>query len=181
MFDQGVSRRLIRGRLVSALLVLGALALVLLAVIGSMLENVAQKVNENVDEALGWQPPGFGVLLGVVAPAAVVFLVVVLLYRYLPHHRPRWLAALYGGAAAAVAHQAVQAGLGWYLSGPADFTKVYGSASAVFAFLLSVYLSANAFVIGAILTRALDEQQASRLENSVRSASTSDSPEQSGA
>ena len=88
------------------------------------------------------------------APAAVVFLVVVLLYRYLPHHRPRWLAALYGGAAAAVAHQAVQAGLGWYLSGPADFTKVYGSASAVFAFLLSVYLSANAFVLGAILTRA---------------------------
>ena len=60
VFDQGVSRRLIRGRLVSALLVLGALALVLLAVIGSMLENVAQKVNENVDEALGWQPPGFG-------------------------------------------------------------------------------------------------------------------------
>ena len=180
VFDQGVSRRLIRGRLVSALLVLGALALVLLAVIGSMLENVAQKVNQNVDEALGWQPPGFGVLLGVVAPAAVVFLVVVLLYRYLPHHRPRWLAALYGGAAAAVAHQAVQAGLGWYLSGPADFTKVYGSASAVFAFLFSVYLSASAFVLGAILTRALDEQQASRLENSVRSASTSDSPQQSG-
>ena len=114
VFDQGVSRRLIRGRLVSALLVLGALALVLLAVIGSMLENVAQKVNQNVDEAPRLAAARIRVLLGVVAPAAVVFLVVVLLYRYLPHHRPRRLAALYGGAAAAVAHQAVQAGLGWY-------------------------------------------------------------------
>jgi uncharacterized BrkB/YihY/UPF0761 family membrane protein len=62
VFDQGASRGLIRGRLVSALLVLGALALVLLAVIVSMLENVARKVNDNVGETLGWQPFGFGIL-----------------------------------------------------------------------------------------------------------------------
>jgi membrane protein len=157
VFDEGVSRSLIRGRLVSALLVLGALVLILLAVIVSMLENVARKVNANVEEALGWQPPGFGLLLGVVVPAVAVFLVFVLLYRYLPRHRPGWRAALLGGGAAALAHQAVQVGLDWYLAGPADFTKVYGSASAIFAFLFSVYLSALAFVICAILTRVLDE------------------------
>jgi len=157
VFDDGASRSLIRGRLVSALLVLGALGLVLLAVAVSMLENVVRKLNDTVGEALGWQPSGFGILLGVVVPAAVVFLVFVLLYRYLPHHRPGWRATLLGGAAAAVGHQAVQVGLGWYLSGPADFTAVYGSASAVFAFLFSVYLSAIAFVIGANLTHALDE------------------------
>jgi membrane protein len=92
----------------------------------------------------------------------VVFLVFVLLFRYLPHHRPGWRAALLGGAIAALGHQAVQVGLAWYLSGPADFTEVYGSASTVFAFLLSVYLSASAFVICAILTDVLDEQHASR-------------------
>ena len=133
MFDGGASRGLIRGRLVSALLVLGALGLVLLAVIVSMLENVARNVSKNVGDALGWQPPGFGILLGIVVPAAAVFLVFVLLYHYLPHHRPGWRAALLGAAVAALGHQAVQLGLGWYLSGPADFTKVYGSASAIFA------------------------------------------------
>jgi len=156
VFDQGRSRTLIRGRLVSALLVLGALALILLAVVVSMVENVVRKVNENVGDALGWQPFGFGILFGVAVPAAAVFLVFVLLYRYLPHRRPGWRAALLGGGAAAAAHQAVQVGLDWYLSGPVDFTKVYGSASAVFAFLFSVYLSASAFVICAILTHALD-------------------------
>ena len=40
----------------------------------------------------------------------------------------------------------------------ADFTKVYDSASAIFAFLFSVYLSASPFVLGAILTAVLDEQ-----------------------
>jgi uncharacterized BrkB/YihY/UPF0761 family membrane protein len=122
VFDGGASRGLIRGRLVSALLVLGALGLVLLAVIVSMLENVARNVSKDVGEALGWQPPGFGILLGVVVPAAVVFLVFVRLHHYMPHHRPGWRAALLGAAVAALGHEAVQLALGWYLSGPADFT-----------------------------------------------------------
>jgi membrane protein len=175
VFDEGVSRTLVRGRLVSGLLVLGALGLILCAVIVSMLENIARNVSADVDEALGWQPFGFGVLLGVVVPVALTFLVFVLLYRYLPLRRPGWRAAFLGGAAAAVGFQAVQIGLGWYLAGPADFTQVYGSASAVFAFLFSVYLSASAFVICAILTGVLDEapDRAGRRQDRGEISSTS--------
>ena len=158
VFDEGIARSFVRGRLVSSLLVLGALGLVLCAVIVSMLENVASRVSDNVEEALGWQPFGFGIVFGIAVPLALTFLVFLLLYRYLPHNRPGWRAALLGSAAGAIGFQAVQVGLGWYLSGPADFTKVYGSASAIFAFLFSVYLSAIAFVICAILTKVLDER-----------------------
>jgi membrane protein len=157
VFDGGAARGLIRGRLVSGLLVLGALGLILCALIVSMLESVARKVSQNVDEALGWQPFGFGIVLGVLVPLALTFVVFMLLFRYIPRHRPGWRAVLIGAATAALAFQVVQVGLGWYLSGPADFTKLYGSASAVFAFLFSVYLSASAFVICAILTAVLDE------------------------
>jgi membrane protein len=156
VFDDGLSRSLVRGRLVSALLVLGALGLILCAVIVSMLENAARKLSERIDETLGWQP--FGFVLGVVVPLVLLFLVFVLLYRLLPNHQPGWRAALLGGGAAALAFQAVQIGLGWYLSGPADFTQIYGSAGAVFAFLFSVYLGASSFVICAILTAVLDER-----------------------
>jgi membrane protein len=158
VFDDGVARSFVRGRLVSALLVLGALALILCAVIVAMLENVVSRVSSRVEASLGWQPFGFGLLLGVVVPLALTFLVFLLLYRYVAHGRPGWRAAILGAAAAAIGFQAVQLGLGWYLSGPADFTKVYGSASAIFAFLFSVYLSASAFVICAILTAVLDER-----------------------
>ena len=82
----------------------------------------------------------------------------VLLYRYLPRHRPGWRAALLGGAAAALGFQAVQVGLGWYLAGPADFTDLR-LRGAVFAFLFSVYLSASAFVICAILTAVLEAKR----------------------
>jgi len=158
VFDDGVARSLVRGRLVSVLLVLGMFVLILCAAAVSMLENLASKVSANVQESLGWQPFGFGVLLGVLVPLGLAFAVFLLLYRYLPHHRPGWRAAIFGSAVAAVGFQAVQIGLGWYLSGPADFTKVYGSASAVFAFLFSVYLSASDFVICSILTKVLDER-----------------------
>jgi membrane protein len=158
VFDDGVARSFVRGRLVSALLVLGALALILCAVIVAMLENVVSKVSTRVGESLGWQPFGFGIVLGVIVPFALTFLVFLLLYRYLPRHRPGWRAALLGSGAAAIGFQAVQLGLGWYLAGPADFTKLYGSASAIFAFLFSVYLSASAFVICAILTAVLNER-----------------------
>jgi membrane protein len=158
VFDEGVARGLVRGRLVSALLVLGALGLILCAVIVSMLENAVSRMSANVEDSLGWQPFGFGIVLGVLVPLAVIYAVFLLLYRFLPRNRPGWRAALLGSAAAAIGFQAVQIGLGWYLAGPSDFSKVYGSASTIFAFLFSVYLSASAFVICAILTAVLDER-----------------------
>ncbi len=158
VFDEGLARTLVRGRLVSALLVLGALGLILCAVIVSMLENAVSRMSANVEEALGWQPFGFGLVLGVIVPLGLIYAVFLLLYRYRPHKRPGWRAALLGSAAAAIGFQAVQIGLGWYLAGPSDFSKVYGSASTIFAFLFSVYLSASAFVICAILTAVLDER-----------------------
>ena len=157
VFDGGVSRSLVRGRLVSGLLVLGALGVILAAVVLSMFENVVRKWSEWIDDALGWQPFGFGLLFGVVVPATLLFGILVLLYRYLPRRRPGWRAALLGGAAAGIGLQGLQIGLGWYLSGPADFTQIYGSAAAIFVFLFSVYLSATVFVICAILTGVLDD------------------------
>ena len=157
VFDGGVSRSLVRGRLVSGLLVLGALAVILAAVVLSALENIATKWSERIDEALGWQPFGFGLLFGVVVPATLLFGILVLLYRYLPRRRPGWRAALLGGGAAAIGLQGLQIGLGWYLAGPADFTQIYGSAAAIFVFLYSVYLSASVFVISAIVTGVVDD------------------------
>ena len=158
VFDDGVSRSLVRGRLVSGLLVLGALGVILGAVAVSMLENVARKASQNLDEALGWQPFGFGILLGVVVPADPVV------------RDPRPALPLPAASAPGLARgpdrrgscrsrpPGLQVGLGWYLSGPADFTQVYGSASAIFVFLYSVYLSATVFVICAIFTGVLDER-----------------------
>ena len=159
VFDEGVARSFVRGRLVSALLVLGALGLVLCAVIVSMLENVVSRVSENVQEALGWQPFGFGVVLGVVVPLGADVRSsscssTATCRTTGPAGAPRSSGARPPRSASRRC-RSVSAGTS---SGPADFSKVYGSASAIFVFLFSVYLSASAFVICAILTAVLDER-----------------------
>jgi membrane protein len=160
VFDEGETRSFVRGRLVSALLVVCVLGLMLVAVGLSVLEGIAKKVSEDLQGAMEWEPYGVGFLFGVAIPLVVTFAVFLGLMRGLPRRRPALRAAAVGAAVGAIGFQVVQAGLAWYLSGPADFTAIYGSASAVFAFLLSIYLGASAFVAGVVLTSVLDEAMA---------------------
>ncbi len=151
IFDHGVTFSFARGKLVDALLVLGVLAAMIVSLGLSFLEQLATHASRRVERWLDWQPGGVGFVLGVIVPLVVTATVFFLLYRFLPKAGPPWRAALCGAAAAAIACQAIQYGLTWYLSGPADFTRLYGSAGAVLAFLLFVYLSAVAFLVGALL------------------------------
>ncbi len=150
IFDDGVNYGFAHGKLVDAALVVGVLLAMLVAVALSVLEQVAARASRHVERTLDWQPGGVGFVLGTLVPALLIAAVFALLYRYLPRHGPTWRAAVIAAAGAAVACQAIQYGLSWYLAGPADFTQLYGSAGAVLAFLLFVYLSAVAFLVGAL-------------------------------
>jgi membrane protein len=160
IFDDGVTHGFARGKLVDAALVVGVLLAMLVAVALSALEQLAARVSRHVERWLDWQPGGVGFVLGVLVPVVLTAAVFALLYRYLPRNGPTWRAALYGAAGAAVACQAIQFGLSWYLAGPADFTRLYGSAGAVLAFLLFVYLSAAAFLVGALTASKIGRWEA---------------------
>ena len=135
---------------------LGVFALMLVAVALSVVEGIAKNVSEDVQGALDWEPYGVGFLFGVVVPVVLTFGVFLALMRLLPRAQPSLRTAMVGAGLGAIAFQVIQAGLAWYLSGPANFSELYGSASAVFAFLLSIYLGASAFVVAAVLTSVLD-------------------------
>jgi membrane protein len=157
VFDEGATRSFVRGRLVSALLVVGMLGLMLVAVGLSILEGIAKKLSGSLQGALDWEPYGVGLLFGVAVPLVLTFAVFFGVMRLLPRTRPSTRAVVIGAGVGAIGFQAIQAVLSWYLSGPADFSALYGSASAVFAFLFSIYLSASAFVVGAVLTSVIDD------------------------
>jgi membrane protein len=164
VFDGGEGRSFVRGRLVSALLVLGVLGLMLVAVALSVLEGVAKQVSENVQGAMDWEPYGVGLVFGIVLPLLLTFGVFFALMYRLPRTRPSLPATVIGAGAGAIGFQAVQIGLAWYLSGPADLSALYGSASAVIAFLLTIYLSATAFVLAAVLTSVLDDERSASVQ-----------------
>jgi membrane protein len=158
IFDDGLTLDYARGKFLDALLVVGVVLLLLVANALSWLEQIAAKESERINTALEWQPYGIGLVFGLVIPLLLTAAVFLFLYRVLPRSKPPWLSAVIGASGGALGFQVIQAGLSWYLAEQADFAALYGSASAVFAFLLSIYLSAIAFLAGALLAWALGER-----------------------
>lgn len=95
--------------------------------------------------------PGFGRLAPLLRPLPAVFAILALaaLYRWVPHTRVPWRAALAGATVAtaflAVLHYGFQA----YVSFAAELNVIYGSLSLLLFFLVSLFLFWLAILLGA--------------------------------
>jgi membrane protein len=79
------------------------------------------------------------------------------LYRWVPHARVRWPAALWGAVVAALGWEAITAAFTWYLkSGLAQYELVYGSLGTLVALIFWIYLSSWIALFGAHLSAAVD-------------------------
>jgi YihY family inner membrane protein len=87
-------------------------------------------------------------VLGYLVSIALVFIVTVALYRWLPNRGVSWGFAVRGGTIVAVAWPAVQYAFAQYTT-HVDFTHVYGALSAPLALLLWFYIIGCIFLFGA--------------------------------
>jgi membrane protein len=79
---------------------------------------------------------------------ALVFIVAVVLYRWLPNRPVSWAFALRGATVVAVAWPAVQYAFAAYVT-HVDFTHIYGALSAPLVLLLWFYCIGSIFLFGA--------------------------------
>ncbi|HEY1655558.1 MAG TPA: YihY/virulence factor BrkB family protein [Candidatus Tumulicola sp.] len=128
-----------------------ALSLVMLPVVGvvlivaialPVLFSILARANGFAD------PTRFTHLLAYLVSIALVFVVTVTLYRWLPNCDVSWGFALRGGTVVAVAWPAVQFAFAQYLT-HVDFTRVYGALSAPLVLLLWFYYIGSIFLFGA--------------------------------
>jgi len=87
-------------------------------------------------------------LLAYLLSIALVFIVALVLYRWLPNRQVSWGFALRGGSVVAVAWPPVQYAFAAYLT-HVDFTHVYGALSAPLVLLLWFYCIGSIFLFGA--------------------------------
>jgi membrane protein len=87
-------------------------------------------------------------IIGYLISIALVFIVAVVLYRWLPNRRISWPFALRGATVVAVAWPAVQYAFAAYLT-HVDFTRIYGALSAPLVLLLWFYCIGSIFLFGA--------------------------------
>lgn len=146
---------------VNKLLDFALVVLVVVLVIAAAALNVVTRTvtawSDTVSDELGSGALGAlfnDAVSGFAAPVVLLFGALVFLYRTIPPRRAPWRFVLVGAAVAAVALQAIQLGMAWYLAGPADYDAVYGSLGAALAFLFAVYVAASAFLVGGELVFA---------------------------
>ncbi|MFY9720008.1 MAG: YihY/virulence factor BrkB family protein [Candidatus Cybelea sp.] len=87
-------------------------------------------------------------ILAYLLSIALVFIVAVVLYRWLPNRPISWRFALSGATVVAVAWPAVQYAFAAYVT-HVDFTHIYGALSAPLVLLLWFYCIGSIFLFGA--------------------------------
>jgi membrane protein len=93
-------------------------------------------------------PARVGHILGYLLSIVLVFLVTVVLYRWLPNRGVSWAFSLRGAGVVAIAWPAVQYAFAQYVT-HVDFTRVYGALSAPLVLLLWFYCIGSIFLFGA--------------------------------
>jgi membrane protein len=96
-------------------------------------------------------PRNFSQILAYLVSMALVFVIVIFLYTFLPNRRVRWQFAVPGASFVAIMWPAVQFAFAFYTV-HVDFTRVYGALSAPLVLLLWFYLIGVIFLFGAELS-----------------------------
>ncbi|MDD5311558.1 MAG: YihY/virulence factor BrkB family protein [Dehalococcoidia bacterium] len=83
----------------------------------------------------------FSRLIFAVLSVVLAFLVILLLYKFVPSRRPRWRDIWPGALAAAFGFQLIRFGFLWYVKNFSTYNLVYGPIGTVIALLVFIYFS----------------------------------------
>ena len=178
------SRPMARGKLVDLALVVGTAVLVLVTVGATALDRLAQHALRRLDAETGLE----GTILTAVIPRVLAVVasvaIVMLLYRFVPGRRLRLLDALAGAITTAILLLAISFASARIYDNVTRLSVVYGSLTAAFVFLYSVYLYASALLFGGQVASAWStpadpdgDPVIVQIKRAVRGLFTASSPE----
>ena len=90
-----------------------------------------------------------------ITPILSELLVVMLVYRVVPHHTVKWRHAFAGALLAVALLEVVKTGLGMYLGSFDGYQRLYGALAAIPILMLWIYLAWIAILLGASLASSL--------------------------
>lgn len=77
-----------------------------------------------------------------------IFLMFVLIYRYLPDRRIPWRIALVAGTFTAAVFEMMKGGFAWYVANFGNYTSMYGGLATLVVLVFWIYYSSVVFILG---------------------------------
>jgi membrane protein len=105
-------------------------------------------------ESLRWFPE----IASYAGSLGLIFVIVALLYAYLPNRHPSWPAVVAGAGVASVGYSLAQIAFAAYTTMAANAFRVYGALSALFVLLLWLDVIGIVFLFGAHVSAAWERE-----------------------
>ncbi len=83
-----------------------------------------------------------------------IWIVLVLVYRFLADDKISWRMAALAATIMAVLHEGLKYAFGWYVTGLAQYDSVYGNLANLAVLFFWVYYTSSAFVFGGLLAHS---------------------------
>jgi membrane protein len=164
VFETGVRRGLVHGKLYDMVVVMVGVILVTLNLGVTIV--FAAAVDFGVD-ILGWGVRTVSLaerFLGAAIAFASIWTLFLLVYRYLPARRTPWRTTLVAATFAAVAHEALKWAFSSYITELANYTSTLGNLATAAILLLWIYYGALVFILGGEVAHVYTMMRARRTQ-----------------
>lgn len=149
VFDLPEERGIVEGKIFDGLMVIIAGTLFLLNTgITVALEAVHTYGFELLGVREGAEVRAFRAIYAQLLAFGFIFLMFMLMYRYLPARRLPWRAALVAAIFTSVVWEILKAGFAWYIASFANYESTYGYLATLIVLVFWIYYSAFVFVLG---------------------------------
>lgn len=148
IFDITQRRSFLRGKLFDAqIVIVGGLLMLLNIGITVTLETVGRYGVERLG-LQGWGVDLSRQLLAMAVAFASIWVLFLLVYRFLPGRKIPWRTALVAATFMAVLHEAMKAGFSWYAANMADFRSTFGNLTTAAVLFIWIYNGCLVFILG---------------------------------
>jgi membrane protein len=152
VFDIPENRGIVAGKIFDAKMVVVAGTLFLA---NTTITVALEAVQTYGIELLGLTDRGevlvFQAMFAQILAYAFIFLMFVLIYRFLPARRVPWRIALVAATFTAVTFEILKSIFAWYVANIADYTTAYGTLATAILLVFWIYYSAAVFVLGGVV------------------------------
>jgi len=148
VFDLHQERGIVEGKIFDIQMVLAAGTLFTLNVGLTIVLHVVTDVGIGFFGLDPAQVRWIDLFYGRVVAFAFIWVMFVLIYRYLPARRIHWPTALVAASVTAVLFELLKQAFGWYVTSIADFGSTYGNFATLVILIFWIYYSAVAFILG---------------------------------
>lgn len=167
IFDLRQSRGVIQGKLFDAEMVLVSCVLFILNIGFTIVYNLAKARGLAI---LGLEPANLGLaeeILARVAAWTFIFILFVLLYRYLPARRVPWRMAVTAAVFMAVCWELLKLGFTFYLTHVANYRSLYGGLATLVVVVIWLYYLSVTFVLAAEVAQVRETRRVRRQQIEV--------------